>query len=184
MGDYLGGVKVMWVWTLQPPWRHSGRSDERVSHWFIWLLAWAWSLAGLVVGATVAPSLVQVTGLAENPNLGALMVGVVVLAGFLAQVLGWCLLALIFAVGKAVSLPNALGRPVLLVVFVLPLAALGYILYRSGTRAGAHQDIVPLIFVGGVFVKAFLIPSVSAMATDAGLKVLMGRLRGGKPKSA
>jgi hypothetical protein len=184
MGDYIGGLKVMWLWMLQPPWRHSGRGDEQPSHWFIWLLGWAWALAGLILGAVAAPSLVQVAGLAATPDQGALMLGGVVLAGFLAQVLGWCYLALIFGIGKAVSLPKALGWPVLLVVFVFPLAGVGYALYPYFTRVGAGQEVVTIVFVGGLFVKAFLIPSLKAIGTGAAFKVVMGWLRGGKPKSA
>jgi hypothetical protein len=184
MGDYIGGLKVMWLWMLQPPWRHSGRGDERASHWFIWLLGWAWSLAGLVLGAVVAPSLVQVMGLSATSDQGALMLGVVVLAGFLAQALGWCYLALIFGIGKAVSLPKALGWPVLLVVFVFPLAGVGYALYPDFTKVGASQEVVTIVFVGSLFVKAFLIPSIKAIAVGMELKVFMRWLRGGKPKSA
>ncbi len=184
MGDYIGGLKVMWVWMLQPPWRHSGLVNERASHWFIWLLGWAWSIAGLILGAVVAPSIVQVAGLSATPYLGALMIGGVVLAGFLVQALGWCVLALIFGIGKAVSLPKALGWPVLLVVFVLPLAGVGYALYPYLTWVGAHQEVITLILVGSLFVKAFLIPSLNAVAVGAGFKFIMQWLRGGKPKSA
>jgi hypothetical protein len=184
MGDYIGGLKVMWLWMLQPPWRHSGRGDEQPSHWFIWLLGWAWALAGLILGAVVAPSIVQVAGLSDNPYQGALLLGVVVLAGYLVQVLGWCVLALIFGVGKAVSLPKALGWPVLLVVFVLPLAGVGYALYPYRTWLGAHQEVVIVVFVGGLFVKAFFIPSIQAIATGMEFKLFLRRLRGGKPKSA
>src|SRR5258706_13637719 len=170
VGDYIGGLKVMWLWMLQPPWRHSGRDDEQASHWFIWLLGWTWSLAGLVLGAVVAPSLVQVAGLSAAPYQGALMLGVVVLEGFLVQVLGWCVLALIFAIGKAVSLPKALGWLVLLVVFVLPLAGVVYALCPYLTWVGAHEEVVALIFIGGLFVKAFPIPSLNAVAVGAGVK--------------
>jgi len=183
MGDYIGGLKVMWLWMLQPPWRHSGLGDERVSHWFIWLLGWAWALAGLVLGALVAPSLVQVAGLSDTPYQGALVIGVVALAGFLVQVLGWCLLALIFGVGKTVSLPKALGWSVLLVVFVLPLAGVGYALNRYFTWDGARQLSVTIAFVGGLLVKTFLIPLIKSIVSGAALKFLV-RVRGGKPKSA
>jgi hypothetical protein len=184
VGDYIGGLKVMWLWMLQPPWRHSGRGDEQPSHWFIWLLGWAWSLAGLVLGAVVAPSLVQVAGLSATPYQGALMLGGAVLAGFLAQALGWCYLALIFGIGKTVSLPKALGWPVLLVVFVFPLAGVVYALYPYFTRVGASQEVVTIVFVGSLFVKAFLIPSIKAIATGVEFKVIKDWLRGGKPKSA
>jgi len=184
MGDYIGGLKVMWLWMFQPPWRHSGRGDEQASHWFIWLLGWAWALAGLVLGAVAAPSLMQVAGLSDTSYQGALMIGVVVLEGFLVQVLGWCVLALLFGIGKAVSLPKALGWPVLLVVFVLPLAGVSYALYPYRTWVGAHQEVVTIVFIGGLFVKAFLIPSLKAIAVGTGFKLFMQWLRGGKPKSA
>jgi hypothetical protein len=184
MGDYIGGLKVMWLWMLQPPWRHSGRGDEQASHWFIWLLGWAWALAGLILGAVAAPSVVQVAGLADAPDQGALMLGVVVLAGFLVQALGWCVLALIFGIGKAVSLPKVLGWPVLLVVFVLPLVGVGYALYPYRTWVGANREVITVILVGGLFVKTFLIPSIQAIATGAEFKVVMRWLRGGKPRGA
>jgi hypothetical protein len=126
----------------------------------------------------------QVAGLADTPDQGALMLGVVVLAGFLFQALGWCLLALIFGVGKAVSLPKALGWPVLLVVFVLPLIGVGYALYPYRTWMGANREVITLILVGGLFVKTFLIPSIKAIATGVEFKVIMRWLRGDKPKSA
>ena len=184
MGDYIGGLKVMWLWMFQPPWRHSGLGDERASHWFTWLLGWAWALAGLILGAVVAPLLVQYAGLSDTSYQGALMIGVVVLEGFLVQVLGWCVLALIFSFGKAVSLPKALGWPVLLVVFVLPLVGVGYALYSYFTRVGAGQGVVTILFVGGLLVKTFLIPFIKGIVTGAAFKVFMTRLRGGKPKSA
>ncbi len=184
MGDYIGGLKVMWLWMLQPPWRHSGRGDERVSHWFIWLFGWAWALAGLVLGALSAPSHVQVAGLSDAPYQDALVIGVVALAGFLVQVLGWCLLALIFGVGKAVSLPKTLGWPVLLVVFVLPLAGVGYALYRYFTWVGAGQEVVTVAFVGGLLIKTFLIPLIKGILSGAALKFLIRVRGGGKTESA
>jgi hypothetical protein len=112
------------------------------------------------------------------------VIGVVALAGFLVQVLSWCLLALIFGVGKAASLPKALGWPVLLVVFVLPLAGVGYALYRYVTWVGTGQGVVTTAFLGGLLIKTFLIPFIKGIVTGAGFKLFMRWLRGGKPKSA
>ncbi len=92
MGVFIGKMKVFSLWMLEPPWRHSGPAQWEKAHWLVWFVGSVWSLAGLVLGAVVAPSLVQSVGHLATPYQGALVTGVAVLAGFLVQSLGWLLL--------------------------------------------------------------------------------------------
>lgn len=62
------------------------------AHWFMWLIGWLWTLAGLFLGALIAPSLLRLVGLADTPYQNWLVVAVAVVAGFLVQFIGWLMI--------------------------------------------------------------------------------------------
>src|SRR5260221_9307750 len=68
MDVYRHNLQEAWRWMLEPPWRHSGPAPWRRTHWLFWLVGYAWSLAGLVLGAVAAPSLPQTTELPGTPH--------------------------------------------------------------------------------------------------------------------
>ncbi len=192
MGVFIGKMKVFSLWMLEPPWRHSGPAQWEKAHWLVWFVGSVWSLAGLVLGAVVAPSLVQSVGHLATPYQGALVTGVAVLAGFLVQSLGWLLLVptlyVVVLIPQHLSWPNAARQAsVLLVCFVfavVPFAGVGYALYRYVTWVGTGQGLVTTAFVGGLLVKTLLIPFIKGIVTGALLKWFMGWLRGDKTESA
>src|SRR5258707_8523240 len=154
---------------LEPPWQHSGSDYDRWTHCLIGLMGWLWALAGLALGALIAPSLVQSLGLTDPSYQGALVIGVAVVAGFLVQLVGWLLAALVsLAVDAMVVLarvPHGLqgfviGCSVLLVPTPLVLAGVVYALSRYLTWVGPGQRAATVAFVGGFLVKAALIPLI------------------------
>jgi hypothetical protein len=192
MDVYLHNLQEAWRWMLEPPWRHSGPSPWQKTHWLFWFLGTAWSLAGLVLGALVTPSLIRFAGLSDTFDQGAFVIGVAVLAGFLAQSLSCFVLvsALLFValICYRCSLPYAValtsGLLVCFTLAVLPFVGVGYALYHYVTWVGTGQGVVTTAFVGGLLVKTFLIPLIKGIVTGALFKLFLRWLRGGKPKSA
>lgn len=190
--QYLHYLKVASLWMLEPPRRSSWPDPWRKTHWIFWLVGYAWSIAGLVLGALVAPSLAQVAGLSDAPEQGAFVIGVAVLASFLLQSLVWFVMVSAFSlvglISYRFSLPNAVRLDSGLVVFytlaVLPFVGVGYALDVYLTLVGFGQGLVPIALVGGLLVKTFLIPLIKGIVTGALFRWFMGWLRGGKPKSA
>jgi hypothetical protein len=177
--DYLmDELKRAWLDMLEPPWRDSGSDKERFNHWFLWLVGWTWALAGLVLGALVAPSLVQVAGFSSTPYEDALVVGVAVLAGFIVQLLGWLIGAL-----AGLITASWLDGTLVATVVVLPLAGVGYGIYRYLTWVGAGQRSVTIAFVGGLLIKTFAIPLIKGIVTGALFKWFLNWLRGGNTKA-
>ena len=192
MDVYLHNLQEAWRWMLEPPWRHSGPAPWRRTHWLFWLVGTAWSLAGLVLGAVVAPSLAQATELSDTPNQDVFTIGVAVLAGFLSQALVWVVLVsallVVALISDRCSLPYAFalasGLLVCCTLAVLPFVGVGYALYRYVTWVGSGQGVVTIALVGGLLVKTLLIPRIKGLATGAASKFFMRWLRGGNPKSA
>ena len=192
MDVYLHNLQDAWLWMLEPPWRHSGPAPWRRTHWLFWFLGSAWALAGLALGAVVAPSLVRFAGLSVPPDQDALAIGVVVLAGFLLQSLVWFVLVsallVVVLLSDKCSLPYgvalAAGLLVCCTLALLPFVGVGYALYRYVTWVGVGQGVVTTAFVGGLLVKTFLIPLIKGIVTGALFKWFMGWLRSSNPKSA
>lgn len=88
MRNLVGNIKFLWLFMLEPPWRVTGDRVTRTAHWLMWSLGWAWAIAGLVLGALVAPSLVSSVGLSNSPYQDWFVIGVATLTGFVSQVLG------------------------------------------------------------------------------------------------
>ncbi len=188
MGEFMDSVRDAWFSMLEPPWRHTGtdKKSVRLGHWFLWLIGWAWALAGLVLGALVAPSLVQLAGLSDTLYLDWLIIAIAVLAGFLVQLLGWCLLIAWVPI-SGLLVVGAIGRIMAVILLViaclLPFAGVGYALYRYFALVGADQRTVTIAFVGGLLVKTLVIPLIKGIVTGAAFKVLMRWLRGKESKS-
>jgi hypothetical protein len=190
MDTFWYDLKDAWADMLEPPWRHSGPDDERVGHWFAWLAGWAWAIAGLAFGALYAPSILQSVGLSDTGYQDWLVIGFAVLVGFLVQFLGWCLMTLPDLL-HVDFIRNRSGWIRLLFIFValalfvsIPLAAVGYGIYRYLTWVGASQGVVTVGFVGGLLIKTFAIPLIKSIVTGALFKWFMRWLRGSKTKSA
>jgi hypothetical protein len=192
MDVYLRNLQEAWLWMLEPPWRHSGPAPWRRTHWLFWLMGSAWSIAGLFLGAVVAPSLAQARELSDTPDQDALVIGLAVLAGFLVQSLGWFVLVsallVVALISYRFSLPNAValasGLLVCFILAVLPFVGVGYALYRYVTWVGSGQGLATIALVGALLVKTLLIPLVKGIVTGALFKWFMTWLRGDKPKSA
>lgn len=179
MGFFDGRLKLFWAWMLEPPWQDSELKSDAL-RWVIWGLGWAWTIAGIVLGAMFAPSLVQSTGLAGAPYSDWLIIAIAVFAGFLVQFVGWCLMALV-VVGAA-SNSEASWSFIFLpfIVIPLPFIGVGYGIYRYLTWVGAGQREVTTAFVGALLVKTFAIPLVKGIVTGTLFRWFMRWLRGGK----
>lgn len=162
-----------------------------------WILRWAWPLAGLMFGAFIAPPLLERADLANLSYSGALEIGLAVLAASVVQSAGWLLVALAFHVlipllerldahigdwwadrliGPAVAL--GLAIPVL----ILPLAGIGYSIYRYVAWVGPSQQALTVAFVGGLLAMMIL-PLIRTIVTSKLFKFIINWLRGDKAKS-
>jgi hypothetical protein len=109
-------------------------------------------MAGLVLGALIAPWLVQFAGLSTTPYHDWLGVPVALLAGILVQYLGWILAFLLPLRLIPPSLYKLLSYPAV----ALPLAGVGYGIYRYLTWVGPGQSSVRSAFFGALVVWWFL----------------------------
>jgi hypothetical protein len=87
-------LKFTWLLMLVPPWRHSEAGRFQVVHWPVWLLGWAWAIAGLALGALVAQPLLQYAGYWDIPHQDWAVIAIAIVVGFVVQSLGWCLVLL------------------------------------------------------------------------------------------
>ena len=179
MGALVSELKAALSAFVEPPWRHSGPDGERGLHWAEWLIGWAWRLAGLVLGAFIAPVLVQYWGVADTPFQDPLVIGTAVLASFLVQWVGWVSLAVALELGNV--LDDIVDRgstetrhPIesfavefALLASLIPVAAVGIGLYFYVNGVGVDQRSITVAFVGTLLVKAFLIPLIKGIVTGA-----------------
>jgi len=49
----------IWLAMLIPPWREVEPGERRFSHLFYWIVGWVWALAGIILGAVIAPYLLE-----------------------------------------------------------------------------------------------------------------------------
>ena len=170
--------RLAWMQVFnEPAWRPSVPGSPKMWYWLNWLTGWAWTLVGLVLGAFIAPSLVHLVGLSNTPYQDYIDISVSVLAGFLVRFLGWCLYvflvqsAVVVVAGwMGVATRPGVGYGALISAAALPLAGVGYALYRYLHWVGAGQERVTTAFVGGFLIKAIV--------TGAALKWVVTRLRG------
>lgn len=192
-------MKNSWLSMFEPPWRlwQPATTVEELEGCGFggWLLGWAWALAGLVGGAFFAPLLVQWAGLSHTSYQDWLVIGIAVLASVVTQVLSMSLLLLV-AVGLALFIDatttvlvmhdflESVAISSMAVMFfiasLLPIAAVGYGIYRYLSWVGAGQRTVTIAFVGALLIKTFAIPLIKGIATGALFRWLMKWLRGGK----
>ena len=188
MGEVLTTVKAMWLYMIEPPWRHSGSERQRSEHWFAWFTGWVWSLAGVALGALIAPLLVRIAGLSNTQYQGTLVIAIAVVAGFCIQALGWLILAFAAAALEASGAYLGGWKPsyqwsFLVMMGILPLTCVGFCAYLYLTWVGAGQRSVTIAFVGALLIKTFLIPFIKGIVTGAIFKWFMSWLRGDKVKT-
>lgn len=189
MGWFIEILRYAWRDMIEVPWHHSRPDDWRVEHWLNWLFGWAWAISGLLLGALVAPMVVQWASiqwavLADTRFQDWFVIAVAVIAGFFVQCLGWFLLGVTEVAYFKDWVPVSARWPMFSVALVLPLAGVVYGIFRYLTWVGAGQREVSIAFVGGLLVKTFLIPLIKGVVTGALLRWFMHWLRGGNDKKA
>lgn len=171
---------------FEPFWKDtSERRERREIHRANWLVNWTWAIIGLVGGALVAPSLLQLVGLAHTSYTDGLVIAVAVVAGLLVQLLGTVLSVL--SVHLFPIKTNGLGWYVIelggCVVVLFPLVGVGYGIYRYLTWVGPGQRSVTVAFVGGLLIKTFVIPAIWGAIKSSAFQAFMRWLRGDKVKT-
>lgn len=197
--DYLDYMKDMWRWMFAPPWHKTGIKgpsgeeweDEhfQFSHWVPWLFGWGCTIAGSLLGALLATSLVQTMGITNTTFQDAVVIALAVLFGFVLQALGWGLMALDMALWikwialllrpKFVSLRLAgrIDNYSTYVLALIPVALGGYGVYRYLVWVGPGQSTVNIALVGILLAKMlFLI--IKGIMTGALFKRFMRWLHG------
>lgn len=157
----------------------------RTMRWLAWIAGWVWSLSGLLLGAFIAPSLMQRIGLARSPYQDYTTIAIAVVVGLLIQLLAWLVMLLADWTARGISTPMPLHRllvftPISILLMCWPVAAVGYALYRYLTWIGPDQRAITIAFVGGLFVKVLIIPGIKTVLTGYGFKRLMAWLRDDK----
>lgn len=157
---WFGGVKVVWFLMLEPPWHYARVGVQRNAHWFFWLAGWFWMVAGLLLGALVAASLIQALGLADETYQTWLVISIAFLTGVLVQALGVAVLAVFQVVtprGDWANLPFLVALLLFLVLnalAALPFMAVAYGIYRYLTWLGPGQSGALIALVAGIVLKA------------------------------
>ena len=207
MGDFTAALKQFWLWMFSPPWKHDRSLLDTFNsyHWTFWLIGWAWTVAGLVAGALAAPQLLQSLRLSGSPYRDEMVIGVAVGGGILVQVFGWFYVALVTAslirflrramevaidYGRGAPAPQGPWMPSVVVsrrriayyviLALLPLAVVGYSIDRYLASMGADQRTFAVAFVGGLLIKAFIIPPIWGTFKSTAFQRFMKWLRGGK----
>lgn len=146
MSTITSSFKMYWLCMLEPPWQHTGPNDDRAAHWVFWLIGWGWAIAGLALGALVGSSVVRIPELAGIPYQDPLLIGVCVLAGFLVQSLGWCMVCLL----------SAMLRTVLDIFAVVAMfAPLAGLFGAAKARRDAERDVKHMEFAAKVALNVF-----------------------------
>lgn len=186
---FLQDARCMWLSMFALPWRNqSTDAVERGTTWTAWIVGWTWTLAGLAGGAVLAPGMVQAARLANTPYQDWLAIAIAVLASVLVQLCGLLLLSLWGVAtpddyvakvqSQAPSLHLLAGVLTIwlagLVAMVLPVAGIGYAVYRYLTWVGPGQHSVAVAFVGGLLIKTFAVPLIKGLATGALFKWFTG----------
>lgn len=190
MGQLVDVWRMTWQWMLQPPWRHPN-DGKRNGHWATWLLGWPWTVAGLVGGALVAPSLMQAVGLAHMPYTDKLELAVTVVAGLLVQIAGWVLLSLFFMAATHMMAPSGdnsavstWGSLLFLLTFtaivLLPIAGVVYGVTRYFAWVGPNQRAVLINVAIGLLINSILLPGIGGGIIMRALNWV----RGGKAKTS
>lgn len=185
----LGVLKDVWLSMYELPWHHSGDDESRGTHWFIWVVGWAWTLAGLVAGAFIAPTLIRLAGLAHTRYQDWFVIGIAILAGLVVQLVGWfstglVMLFVIQVVANDGDISDKAFSVMIAVAVILPFGGVGYGIYRYLTWVGSGQRHVTIAFVGGFAVKMVVIPLIKTIVTGTATGWFVRWLRGEKAKAA
>lgn len=185
-------LKLVWLYMLELPWRHTARNsdndDSRPLHWAFWVEGWAWTIAGMFLGALVAPSVLQFAGFSDLPFQDWLVIAVALAAGFLVQLVP--LLMAFPAVFIGVRMRKRWDIPwwvEFLLSFVggtiivfSPLVGVAYGIHLYLNQVGADQRTTTIAFAGSLLVKTFIIPAIWGAIKSRAFKWLLNWLRGGK----
>jgi hypothetical protein len=161
----LDQVKRLWRRFLRP-----------TAWWLRRLEPQAWALAGVMLGALVASSLLHAMRLENTSYRELLGILVAVVVGILAETVGVGLIlvltgVLIFNLSKRGSweriprLPRGGLRLAEYTLDFLPFAALGVVIYRYFSWVVDGQHSVAVDFVGGVLVVLGVIPLIKRIVT-------------------
>lgn len=157
---WLDGLKTVWLLMLEPPWHYAQIGVQRNARWFFWLAGWFWMVAGLLLGALVAASLIQPLGITDEAYQTWLVLGVAILAGFLVQALGVAVLAVFQVItprGDWKNLPFRFALLLFLLLYALaalPIVGVAYGIYRYLTWLGPGQSGTLVALVVGMALKA------------------------------
>lgn len=173
-------LRLVWWFMLELPWRHSGPDNVKDVHWILWTIGWAWTIAGLALGALVAPLLTQTVGLTDSPYTDWLTIAVAVFAGFLVQLVGWALYISLYSRFIYDHLPRKVLTGLAMAEWFVPFAGVGYGIYRYLIWVGSDQRTVTIAFVGGLLIKTFAIPLIKGILTGALFRWFMHWLHGDK----
>jgi hypothetical protein len=130
----LKGLKWMWFAMLTPPWRSMSPGEERGYQITMWVVGWMWAVAGIILGAVIAPYILATVGIANSQYQDALVIGVAAVAGFLVQFAGWCLEVVVAETDGLIrrdstGVGNIASLILIFVVFPLPFVVVGYAIY-------------------------------------------------------
>lgn len=84
MRRYVDFMRIVWLMSLEPPWR----VPLHQYHFQFFFMSWFLAISWLVVGALYAPPLIHSVGLASFPYQDILVISVAVAAGFVVQLVG------------------------------------------------------------------------------------------------
>jgi hypothetical protein len=203
---FVRQLKNAWLMMLERPWQSAGTGDDKETHWVLWLTGWTWSIAGLLLGALVAPTLLQIAGFADITYYDVAVIAVAVLVGFLIQLLGWSCAILLYSLfqfltfrfslqlGESkyrlahavltayMALELVLWLVILAVIFLFPLACATLGVYVYFSLVGEIEGSVVVAAVGGLFIKLVALPLIKAVLSATALAFLVRWLRGTNSK--
>lgn len=187
---FQDNLRVGWLSMIELPWQHTGPEGDRVArreHWLAWLIGWAWALSGLALGALLAPWLLQIAGLSGTSSTDSLAIAIAVVMGFLVQVLGTVVVSLWNTVVRQYSddwsFPLAMFLLVTqFIVVLLPLAGVGFGIYRYLNWVGAGQRTITIAFAGALLIKTFVIPAITGAIRSKAFQIFLQWLRRGSGK--
>jgi hypothetical protein len=140
--DIVHALQHGWLPSFVVPWQRveltrysppKWRSLVVAMSWLVWVVGCMWMIAGLVMGALVAPSFIQFLGLRHPPYRDAGAIALTVLAGLLTHFLlwWWVFLAGIVRDNLPARVRLALAPLMLTSLVAPPSLRIGYGLYRS-----------------------------------------------------
>jgi hypothetical protein len=88
MEDVLEAFRVVWLAMLTPPWQKADPEDNSKDV-LAWVIGWVWAIAGVILGAVIAPYILEPSGFTSSPYQDAIVVGTATVGGFLVRFIDW-----------------------------------------------------------------------------------------------